>query len=58
MDDPQAAMHRNRVAAHDLAPEAIADLSITDTGALDRLAQAERDNADARDLLGRSRARE
>jgi small-conductance mechanosensitive channel len=58
MDDPQAAMHRNRVAAHDLAPEAIADLSITDTGALDRLARAERDNADARDLLGQSRAQE
>lgn len=58
MDDPQAAMHRNDVAAHDLAPEAIADLSITDTGALNRLAQAERENADARDLLGRSRAQE
>jgi hypothetical protein len=51
-------MHRNRIAAHDLAPEAIADLSIKDTGALDRLAQAERENADARDLLGRSRAQE
>ena len=58
MNDPEAAMHRDRVAAHDLAPEAIADLSISDTGALDRLAQAERENADARDLLGRSQAQE
>jgi hypothetical protein len=58
MKDPEAAMHRDRVAAHDLAPEAIADLSISDTGALDRLAQADRENADARDLLGRSQAQE
>lgn len=58
MDDPEAAMNRTRVATNDLAPGAIADLSTTDTGALNRLAQAERGNADARDLLGRSQAEE
>lgn len=58
MDDPEAAMHHTRVADNDLAAEAIADLSNTDSGALDRLAQTERENADARDLLGRTPAKE
>jgi hypothetical protein len=35
-----------------------ADLSNIDSGAPDRLAQTEPENADARDLLGRSQAKE
>lgn len=51
-------MNQTEVAANDLAEEAIADLSTTDSDALDRLAQTERENADARDLLGRTTATE
>ncbi len=58
MDDPEAAMNRTHVAAHDFTPDAIADLSTADNGALNRLAQAERQSANARDLLGRNQAEE
>jgi len=47
LDDPGAAMNRTQLAANDLVP-----------GALKHLAQAERQSADARDLLGRSQAEE
>jgi len=56
--DPDEAMNRRRVAPNDLRPDSIPDLSTTDAGALDRLARAERDEAGARDLLGRQRAQE
>jgi hypothetical protein len=54
MDDREAALNHTEVAANDLSEEAIADLSTTDSEALNRLAQTERENADARDLLRRS----
>jgi small-conductance mechanosensitive channel len=58
MDDREAAMNHTEIAAHDLTDDAIADLSITDSDALNRLAQTERENADARDLLRRNPATE
>lgn len=58
IEDPTAGICRQRVAANDLDDESIADLRTSDSGALDRMAQAERDQAESKDLLGFGKAQE
>lgn len=58
IENPPPGMRRDPVATNDLAIASIADLTTTDSGALDRMAQAERDQADSKDLLGSSKPQE
>lgn len=58
IEDPTPGISRQRVAANDLDDESIADLRTSDSGALDRIAQAERDQAGSTDFLGRDKPQE
>lgn len=58
IEDPTADLNHRPVASRDHELDPISDLRTTDSGALDRIAQAERDQAESRDLLGQGRAQE